>query len=77
MLVLNVGFLTFLYIMSGLALMLGLWWYYDRRDSRRHSSALRMRVHHCVKCDHLYSATSEDAAAPCPACGFVNSPLQF
>jgi len=67
---------------------LGLWLYYDRRDHHRFERKRRRRTYHCIRCDHLYQASTDTAAAPtgstsaaplavCPHCGHINAPLRF
>lgn len=62
----------------GLAvLFLALWLYYDRRDHARFEDERRKTTFHCVKCDHIYAVTGEQAVARCPRCTHENGRLRF
>ena len=58
-------------------LFLGLWLWYDRRDHVRFDAECFRATFHCIRCDHLYAARREVAAAPCPKCGHENTRLKF
>ena len=62
---------------DGLAFILGLWLYYDRRDINFYEAKRTMVVFHCVKCGQLYTALKGNEVAGCPACDFKNSRLKF
>lgn len=64
------------FLLAGLLCFVLLWLYYDRRDRKFYDQQRYRRVHHCVKCDHLYTSRGNEVAA-CPACGFQNPSLRF
>ncbi len=61
----------------GIALVAGLWFYYDRRDQRIYEQERAQSLFHCLKCGRLYSAPRRDPTALCPNCHFENSKLKF
>lgn len=62
---------------GGLALMVGLWLYYDERDRRVYERERAQTLFHCLKCGRLYSAPRYLTEAACPGCAFENSKLKF
>jgi rRNA maturation endonuclease Nob1 len=65
------------YILAGLAVILGMWLYYDRRDRNLYDTQRHRHVFHCVKCGKLYERGGDDELADCPQCGFWNDRLRF
>ncbi|MBX7121245.1 MAG: hydrogenase nickel incorporation protein HypA [Opitutaceae bacterium] len=59
------------------ALYLGVWLYYDRRDSARFDRPRRKHVFFCVRCNEPYAAATDAERVPCPRCGYENSRLRF
>ena len=66
-----------IYVVGGLAFILVLWLYYDRRDINLYEAKRTTVVFHCVKCGQLYTALKGNEVAGCPACDFKNSRLKF
>jgi hypothetical protein len=64
-------------VTSGLALVFGLWVYYDRRDQLAYEHERAQSLFHCLKCGRLYSAPRASSVARCPNCDFENSKLKF
>jgi hypothetical protein len=64
-------------ITIGLALVFGLWIYYDQRDQRAYEQERAQSLFHCLKCGRLYTAPRASLSARCPACEFENSKLKF
>lgn len=75
----TVTFETFmlLFVMAGLALVFGLWVYYDRRDRSLFDAQRFRHTFHCVKCGTLYESRGHQSLADCPHCGFKNERLRF
>jgi hypothetical protein len=69
--------LVFLYVSAGIALIFGLWLYYDARDARVYERERAHSLYHCLKCGRLYSAPRFNREADCPGCAFRNSKLKF
>ena len=61
----------------GLALLTGLWLYYDHRDRLFYDRTRRRTTYHCLKCNQVYTAESQTGLAPCPRCGHPNPRLHF
>ncbi|HTB64552.1 MAG TPA: hydrogenase nickel incorporation protein HypA [Opitutales bacterium] len=61
----------------GMALILGLGIYFDRRDQHIYEHERAQTLFHCLKCGRLYSAPRSAPMANCPDCGFENSRLKF
>jgi len=66
-----------IYIFSALALIFGLWLFYDRRDKNLYEAERKKVVFHCIKCDKIYTGKQGSEAARCPRCSFENSRLKF
>jgi hypothetical protein len=75
----NLNFSSFivLYLSVGLAIVLGLWIYYEQRDQRIYDRERSQSLFHCLKCGRLYSAPRFEQAVCCPGCNFENSKLKF
>ena len=75
------AFTWFLILYSGSALVgvTLLWFFYDRRDSRRFEARRRQKVFHCVRCGNLYSVTKADVSEgeACPECDYKNYELSY
>jgi hypothetical protein len=59
------------------AVLLGLWFYYDRREHDRFEVGRRKTTFHCIRCDALYTAPIGTELAPCPRCAHQNTRLKF
>jgi rRNA maturation endonuclease Nob1 len=68
---------TFLYVSAGMALILGLWFYYDRRDVSLYERIRVRHTFHCIQCGTLYSERGAREVSRCPHCGFENAKLKF
>ncbi|QYY35839.1 hypothetical protein [Ruficoccus sp. ZRK36] len=68
---------TFLYVSSGMAVIFGLWLYYDRRDVRLYERIRVRHTFHCIQCGSLYSDRGRREVSRCPQCGFQNAKLKF
>jgi rubrerythrin len=73
----ELSFLAFVYVSGGLALILGLWVFYERRDRRVYQAHRRQSAFHCVRCGHLYADAETRGERSCPHCGFANTRLHF
>ena len=60
-----------------MAIIFGLWMYYEFRDRKLYSEARSRVLFHCIKCGHLYSMARGTEFAVCPKCGFENTRLKF
>ena len=60
-----------------IAVLFGLWIYYDRRDRAFFDATRHKATFHCLKCSCLYTAVAEGNLNPCPRCGHPNPPLRF
>ncbi|MBC2593297.1 hydrogenase nickel incorporation protein HypA [Ruficoccus amylovorans] len=60
-----------------MAVILGLWFYYDRRDVRLYERIRVRHTFHCIKCGTLYSERGTREVSRCPHCGFENAKLKF
>ncbi len=77
MITLEISWLAFFYVASGIAIIIGLWVYYDFRDFNSYE-ALRSRVSfHCIRCGKIYVDNAKKKEAKCPQCGAQNGPLRF
>lgn len=65
------------YVVAAGVLVLGLWFYYDLRDSRMYDRERRQTMFHCIRCDQLYTAPAGAETCVCPRCGFRNARLTF
>lgn len=70
-------FLFLIYLSLGLALIIGLWLFYDRREVRPYLKERNRATFFCVKCGHLYTGPRTEEAQACPRCGFANARLKF
>jgi len=68
---------AFLYVSAGMATILGLWFYYDRRDKLLYDRVRIRTTFHCIQCGTLYTEQGEHNHAACPHCGFENAKLKF
>ena len=64
-------------VAGGVALLSGLWVYYDRRDRRFYDQTRRKTTFHCLKCSHVYTSVEQHDLCPCPRCGHPNPRLHF
>jgi hypothetical protein len=64
------------FLVAGLVFFVLVWLYYDRRDRLFYDRQRLRHVHHCVKCDTLYTSP-EAGVVECPSCGFKNPSLRF
>lgn len=62
---------------AGIALLTGLWLYYDRRDRLFYDRTRRLTTYHCLKCNQVYTAAPQAGLVPCPRCGHANPRLHF
>ena len=58
-------------------MLLGLWFYYDRREHARFEVDRRKATFHCIRCGQLYAAKTGTETAACPRCGHTNTRLKF
>jgi len=65
------------YVVAGMALIFGLWFYYDWREGRAARGRGSPVVYHCIKCGRIYTGPSASDERRCPGCGFVNGRLRF
>ncbi len=73
----DIGTILLLAVAAGLALLLVLWAYYDRRDRQLYDATRRKTTFHCLKCSHVYTSAGSPELCPCPRCGHPNPRLQF
>lgn len=75
----SLGFSWFalIYMFVGLSLVLGLWFFYDRREKRNYQLNRFYSAYHCIKCGSIYAQKSHVLDAPCPDCKFNNTKLKF
>lgn len=64
-------------IILGLAFLLALWFYYDRKQKLAFRGEKVEKAFYCIKCNHLYSVNQEVEVSDCPKCGFESGRLQF
>ncbi|HLP02531.1 MAG TPA: hydrogenase nickel incorporation protein HypA [Opitutaceae bacterium] len=64
-------------VAGGIALLVGLWVYYDRRDRRLYDGTRRKTTFHCLKCGHVYTSAERHELCACPRCGHENPRLHF
>jgi len=70
--------IIFLFLLTaGIVFLIGLWIYYDRRDSQRETEGRHDVIYHCIKCGHIYTGVHGSEECDCPKCGFCNGRLQF
>jgi Zn ribbon nucleic-acid-binding protein len=69
--------LLLLYLLLGGGVVLGLWFYCDRRDALRTRNRNHFIIFHCIKCGHIYTHDPDQPVVACPKCGFKNSRLRF
>ena len=74
---LEVDVFFLLYLGAGFLLIFGLWFYYDRSDSRQHEAERMKAVFHCIKCSEIYTGPHTGIECDCPQCGFTNGRLGF
>ena len=77
MIALDFSVFAALYVALGLLVILGLWFYYDRRDKRLYEEERAKMIFHCIKCGNLYSRVGTVETARCSRCGFENARLRF
>lgn len=77
MITLDFAWFAVLYTGAGLAMVFGLWLYYDLRDKRVYQEVRERATYHCVKCGTLYTDGREREVSACPRCGFENARLKF
>ncbi len=63
MFALDFSFFALASITVGIALVVALWVYYDRRDQRIYEQERAQSLFHCLKCGRLYSAPRAQQAA--------------
>lgn len=66
-----------IYIFSALALIVGLWIFYDLRDNNLYEAERKRTIFHCVKCDKIYTEKQGIEVARCPRCAFENTRLKY
>ena len=66
-----------LYISLGLSLVVGLWFFFDRRDGILYEAERSRVIFHCIKCGRIYTAGKSAELAVCEGCGFSNTRLHF
>jgi len=76
-LALDFSFLVVLLVGVGIALMTGLWLYYDRRDRQIFDRTRQRTTYHCLKCNQVYTAEPQAGLVSCPRCGHQNPRLHF
>jgi len=64
-------------ILVAMAVIAGLWLYYDRLDCKFCDRQRVRHVYRCIKCGRLYDRRGHREVAPCPDCGFTNDRLRF
>ena len=77
MLTFELSWVAFFYVVPGLAIIIGLWVYYDFRDFNRYEPMRSKASFHCIKCGHLYVDKGDKKVSTCPSCGYGNGPLRF
>ncbi|MCH6258364.1 hypothetical protein MLD52_17520 [Puniceicoccaceae bacterium K14] len=74
-------FTWFIVLYTGSALLgiLGLWFWYDKREGGSFEKARRRKVFHCVRCGSVYSARKADVSEgeACPKCEYKNYELSY
>jgi hypothetical protein len=66
-----------IYIFSALALILGLWLFYDFRDKNIYEAERKKVIFHCIKCNKIYTGRQGVDVSCCPRCNFENGRLKF
>lgn len=74
---LEVDVFFLLYLGAGFLLIFGLWFYYDRLDSKQHEAERMKVVYHCIKCGEIYTGPHTEIECNCPRCHFTNGRLGF
>jgi hypothetical protein len=64
-------------IIIPMAVIIALWIYYDRLDSKLCDRQRVRHIYRCIKCGKLYDRRGHREVAPCPDCGFTNDRLRF
>ncbi len=77
MLAFDFSFVVVLQVGAGVALLTGLWLFYDRRDRLFYDRTRRRTTYHCLKCSRVYTAEPHSALVACPRCGQPNPRLHF
>ncbi|MDR2430190.1 MAG: hypothetical protein LBD14_04775 [Puniceicoccales bacterium] len=62
---------------TGIALILALWLFYERRQAILTDNHRLSTLFHCIKCNLIYTRRRRREHAPCPRCGFNNIRLRF
>ncbi len=73
----DIGIALLLAVAGGIALLVALWVFYDRRDRRLYDHTRRKTTFHCLKCGHVYTSVELHDLCPCPRCGHQNPRLHF
>ena len=68
------GAMTAYYLLS-LAVVLGVWIYYNFKRRAWLPGPTKKIIYRCGKCQHFYVAAGGKES--CPQCGYVNEQLQF
>ncbi|CDE84864.1 putative uncharacterized protein [Coraliomargarita sp. CAG:312] len=50
---------------------------FSRRQMRDYEKLARTSTFHCMRCDSVYTASSQVQSQPCPKCGYKNARLKF
>ncbi|MEM9226942.1 MAG: hydrogenase nickel incorporation protein HypA [Verrucomicrobiota bacterium] len=77
MIEIDFSFFALMYIGAGIAVILGLWIYYDKRDRVLYERIRLRSTFHCIKCGALYTKQGAPEVSACPECGFENAKLKF
>ena len=52
-------------------------WVLSRRQRVAYERLARTATFHCMRCDSVYTASSQVQSQPCPKCGYKNARLKF
>ncbi len=65
------------YVTLGLLIIMGLHFYYDRRQAELCDRERSQAIFHCIRCGHIYTDRQEKEVSSCTQCSFENSRLKF
>lgn len=77
MIPIDFSWFALLYVGAGMALIFGIWLFYDIRDRKLYEEVRERVTFHCIKCGHIYTGIRGSDVSACPQCGFENTRLKF
>lgn len=73
----TISWLFAAYVTLGIFIILGIMYYYDRKETNSCERVRSQVIFHCIKCGHIYADVQGKETSHCEKCGFENTNLKF